>query len=701
MANETVRPFKWRTANNNNYVWVDSFMGTDSNTGRGTQLKPWRTLAAAFKVNGSTTYIVRGYFSEECLTAQNVHAPIGNYVNAAIFGDYPGAAIFDGGNNVKLDAFNGCQLGNVIVMNIPTKAVVDDGYAAYAGLGRAGGNNAVGGASYVYGLAGSSNVCKNAAMYMGALGANNGVNVQRCVFDAPLPCPQYKVSVIGVAASLTANLNNTFLNCRINNRQKKLTDTANQIVYKGLFANFDMVANDWQNNNSKNGTVYKNCLFGSDCDWYFLAAVAGSLDDKKYVKPAGWSGWTNAQRKQDLLNWMQSVDGTASGLADWSTDGCGMIAASCPTFTDCIFSAKTINQLMNKDYSPKLDANCWLEDGTYIGAIEPAQNIPFINANENAGLGSAGQPETWDETTLSGCLKINALTHELEVDDSAAASSVTGELFSKIIKLDVFTEQINAINATFNPQFLKRCAVAMKPSYTYGQTPVLGDIFGNAYNAGDTLVDGKYFVAGKILYNSIPYQAGNIIDVAIATASTFEAVDAGSKLYFINEMNIQDVVYARCRQSVYAYVKPRNTGVAAATENTLEEGGVYYNGGNKSIVHHGRTVAPGESFTCKETSDCYFTCEGDNNYQVAIMFDDSRVPDSSQWCPASLIGEYYVRKNSGAIVTDTYGVPYSSGNPRDVTTYPKSTIDRFYVQFAIFVQRPVKILDEEVVPNNE
>ena len=102
---------------------------------------------------------------------------------------------------------------------------------------------------------------------------------------------------------------------------------------------------------------------------------------------------------------------------------------------------------------------------------------------------------------------------------------------------------------------------------------------------------------------------------------------------------------------------------------------------------------PGESFVAKGDNET-FTCE-DADYEIGVMFDDSRVP-ASEWVPARMFGEYFVMKQSGAIRLDENGVPVSSGNYLAYQTTAnggysdqlrKSIISQRYVQFAIFVNQ--------------
>ena len=90
-----------------------------------------------------------------------------------------------------------------------------------------------------------------------------------------------------------------------------------------------------------------------------------------------------------------------------------------------------------------------------------------------------------------------------------------------------------------------------------------------------------------------------------------------------------------------------------------------------------------------------FSCSGDADYEVGIMFDDTRVP-SAEWVPAQNFGEYFVMKQTGAIRVDDDGVPVSSGNYLSFQTTAnggfsdqlrKTIINQRFVQFAIFVKK--------------
>ena len=115
--------------------------------------------------------------------------------------------------------------------------------------------------------------------------------------------------------------------------------------------------------------------------------------------------------------------------------------------------------------------------------------------------------------------------------------------------------------------------------------------------------------------------------------------------------------------------------------------------GSENITYHGRTIAPKESFVAVNDTEKFTAVT--TGYEVGIMFDDTRVPET-EWVSAQLFGEYFVWKRGGVIMQDEYGQAVSSGNYLSYQTTAnggysdrlrKSIINQAYVQFAIFVQK--------------
>ena len=206
------------------------------------------------------------------------------------------------------------------------------------------------------------------------------------------------------------------------------------------------------------------------------------------------------------------------------------------------------------------------------------------------------------------------------------------------------------------------------------------------YKAGDILPLGRYLVKGAVVYNDLPISANNIL-VVTEEGTTFVNDYEGyeSSLLLFTDINIQDVVYVRARGMIYTYIK---------ASDGLQSGGVYYNSGNKNITYRNRVIVPNESFVARETGET-FVCEGDENYEIGILFDDTRVPESV-WVPAQTYGEYFVGKQSGVIKVDNEGIPVSSGNPLSYQAskdggysdvLKKSILNQKYIQFALNIKK--------------
>lgn len=160
------KDYFWRTSISG-AVYVDSDSGDDIN-GDGTKTNPYQTLGRAYRGSATKpgTIVCRGFFSEDM--ADGNHA-------CAIYGEYPGAAIFDG-NNVY--TFYGFTIYNMIVNNCPAGNSLTTVYTAspfYAGCGRAGYSGDVG---YSF-IRITSLVSPAQIVFFGTVGTTGGTSVGR------------------------------------------------------------------------------------------------------------------------------------------------------------------------------------------------------------------------------------------------------------------------------------------------------------------------------------------------------------------------------------------------------------------------------------------------------------------------------------------------------------------------------------------
>lgn len=432
------------------------------------------------------------------------------------------------------------------------------------------------------------------------------------------------------------NNNNTFYNIPIEKRQMSLKHKANVVSH--IFSKVDLYINDMQ--------YFINSLFDKDCNWYYQDSA--KVDHKIEL------GGSYGEERLNLI---------LAAMDEWNVP-----ASSRPTFTDCIFSNQGANELFNDpdnyDFTLKLTSDAVLPNGGYIGAMPPAIHVPILSD-------STGKAETWDETTASGVVSIqnNEICYDPTLEESR------GEILSKVLTLDTSKLSLSAIYAIcFNNWAAQNIAIS--------EEAYLGD----TYTTADTLPIGKYVVRGNgVIYANSNYYNGDIVTVS-EDGTTF-AVEEGQSatLQAVIEPNIENVCYVRTSPTAYAYIK--------ASEG-LQRGGTYLNNGNKNITYRGRTIVPKESFVAVNDTDT-FSCDGDAEYKIAIIFDDTRVP-SQEWFSSLLFGESFVWKNKGVVKVDAEGNSISSGNPlsyankanggySDLLT--KTPINQQYVQFRISVSK--------------
>ncbi len=631
---------KWRTAptgtEGTTTVYVDSRFGSDL-FGIGTREKPYQSLGKAYRVTTTrpNKIICRGRFSE--MLADGNHA-------CEISGDYYGAATFDGAGYYILYGF---AHNKFIIVNtgLSTSGFsVHTGSLALAGVGCAHDVSSVGGAAVVHGVAGSSVMIDRASLYHGCIGGNtayNYVGVSR-----PRRNASYRLWIGGNGSGVVIN-HSTVYGAEIEDRSKNLAGT-NYIktCASTIFANFAMIANDIKVN-------YSDCLFAADARWYYLTSSHGGTGT---VIELPLEGETSLERQASLLEQLN---------AKYDEYEIAESSRYIPTFTNCIFSTQTSEEIFNnpskQDFTLREGSDAILSDIAYIGAFPPALNIPILDD-------STGIVGSWDELSASGCIAV--VDNTICLDESS--TSMSGEILSKIVKINPANCQLNGIFAPCIDKFTDYYA------YLNRQT-----ITGASYSAGDELPTGVYIVKGSVIYqgNNI---SNNSILVVSENNTTFADDNYTSTLLEVAHPNTMDAVYIRARSTIYAKI---------TASDGLQRGGIYLNIGDKDITYHGRRYVPGESFVAKNNTET-FSCD-DAEYEIAIMFDDTRVP-TSEWVPAQMFGEYFVMKKSGTIQLDTNGIPISSGNYLVYQTTAnggfsdqlrKSIINQSFVQFAIFVNK--------------
>lgn len=638
--------FYWRTAPTGTEgiqtVYVDSSIGSDSQ-GDGTRQNPYQSLGKAYRGGGTKPSLIvcRGRFSEQMQD--------GNH-STTINGDFYGAAVFDGADNYIIYGF---RHNNMIIINTGLgdySMTGVTGSGALAGVGGASRASNVGTANTVYGVGGSPALLDRTALYYGVIGGN--ASVRHLCVSRPKHNNTHRISLGGYQSNIALS-NGTVYGVKIEDRDKKKSGVNYKIqIVSTIFSDFAMIANDQP-------IVYTDCLFASDAKWYYLEGNSGNSGAHELEL----TGETSDEIKESLISAL---------TAKYDEFNIAESSRYFPTFTNCIFSKQTAYELFNNpdhcDFTLKINSDGIKNEYLYYGAFPPSLNVPILDD-------SSGVPYCWDEHTCDGCIVVSDNTICLD----ETSESKDGSIFSKIITLDPSKQQINAIYSLLIRKFTDYHLYMNKNTCT-----------GSSYYEGDILPLGRYIVKGSIIYNDIPISNNNIVVVTNEDTS-FINDNYESSLISVEDPNIQDVIYVRARGIIYKYIK---------SYDGLERGGVYYNSGNKNITYRNRVIVPNESFVAVNEIDT-FICEDDENYEIGIIFDDSRVP-SSDWVPAQCYGEYFVCKQSGVIKLDNKGVPVSSGNPLSFqtlsnggfsNTLKKSILNQKYIQFSLNVKKYDYITD--------
>lgn len=616
-----MRKFYWRTGGSG--IYVDSNLGNDL-LGDGSQQNPYQTLGRAWRGRSSKpgTIVCKGRFSEDMAD--------GNH-SAEIRADYYGAATFDGEGQYMIYGFS---VPNMIIMNccLPSPSLaVSTGSFSLAGVGRALYGSNVGYAYDVYGPACPQAFIGGSPLYFGAIGGNS--SVKNVVFWKPKRNPNNLCWYITYGGGDWVN-NITVYDVPITNRQK--CRNGNNTGYFGIsiFSKCDFYLDE--------PIKFNQCLFTSDCGWYYN----GTRYDSSIVQ-----------------------DPAAQGIL-----GINISESLRPKFTNCIFTDKTAEEIFNNpekgDMTLKLgteavgDVNGW---NSYYGAMPPAFNIPIKSD-------STGVPGSWDENSASGIITVT--DDRICIDETS--TDRRGEIYSKVIKLDINKYSIGGIFAKFSSKWNShKVRLGVQPS-----------ILGRTYTAGESMPIGKYIVIGEIIYRDANFLEGSVITV-LSEGDTFLSTGTlGSKVIEITDPNLDDVCWIRFAPAVFA--KIRHT-------DPLQAGGVYYNMGTSNVMYRSRIIAPGESFVAVNDTDTFVHPVNNPDYEIGIIFDDTRVP-TQEWIPAQLFGEFFVYRIGGVVQKDSLGVPISSGNLLSfqatssggyLNNITKSVIGSRYVQLRIKAEKDV------------
>lgn len=636
-----MRDYVWLTApsgtEGTTTVYVDSVFG-DDRQGTGYRTAPYKTLTKAWKAKETkpTTIVCRGLFSEQM--TEGTHA-------TNIYGDYYGAAIFDGQGKYLIYGYN---ISKLIVINAMSDSDVNvsSNNVRFRGVGRAFGASSVGaavGAAYVFGVGAPSAFVGNSGLYWGIIGGNTAV--KDVVYWKPYCSEETYLLTLGTLAQPCLNYCTVYDagfdeegNPTKMRKFPNASTTANGVVQSTIMSKVVIILNDQLQKN------FSSCLFAADCKYYYFEGE----NSKSGYTEISLDGVNREERGQYLIDRLTQL------YADKS------VAASkqyFPAFTNCIFSDQTAEELFNNPslgdmtLIPNCDADT--ENG-YLGALPPAKNIPILSD-------STGKKETWDERSASGCVVVS--DDKIYIDTNS--ESDRGSIMSKILTINPRTTQFNGIYAITSGKWNNGYILGSNDKYTatgenaiYEPTP---------YAEGASLPAGLYMVTeGEVIVDDYTYYRGE----AFKVASSYTLV--GGSAISVLEPNAGEVLYCRCRSAIYQY---------AEGGTVLTRGATYLNVSGENITYHGRSIADGESFVCMADGEVA-------DAKIAVVFDDDTVPPS-EWVPARFWGEYYVGKENGAIKYDAYGIPYGSGNIRtwNQKNLYKSVLDRKYVQFKIEVTK--------------
>lgn len=636
-----MRDYVWLTAPSDTEgtttVYVDSVFG-DDRQGTGYRTAPYKTLTKAWtaKETKPSTIVCRGLFSEQMTEGKH---------STNIYGDYYGAAVFDGQGKYLIYGYN---VSKLIILNAQSDSSVNvsTNTVRFRGVGRASSAGNVGIASVAHGVIGvgaPSAFVGNSGLYWGIIGGNTAV--KNIVYWKPFCSEETYLLTLGTLSQPCLNYCTVYDagfdalgNPTKMRKFPNASNTANGIVQSTILSKVVIILNDQLQKK------FASCLFAADCKYYYFEGE----NSKSGYTEISLDGVAKEERAQYLVDILTQL------YADKS------IAANkkyFPSFENCIFSDQTAEELFNNPERgdmtliPNCDADT--ENG-YLGALPPAKNVPILTD-------STGKKETWDERSASGCVVVS--DDKIFIDPNS--TSDRGSIMSKIITINPKTTQFNGIYAITSGKWNYGYILGSNDKYTTsGENAIYEPI---PYTEGDTIKAGLYMVTdGEVVIDDYIYSKGE----AFKVSADYTLV--GGSVVSVLEPNAGEVLYCRCRSVIYQYAEK---GAA------LTRGATYLNVSGEDVSYHGRKIVHGESFVCMSDGEVA-------DAKLAIVFDDDSVPPS-EWVPARFWGEYYVGKENGAIKYDAYGIPYGSGNIRtwNQKSLYKSVLDRKYVQFKIEVTK--------------
>lgn len=600
----------WRTVISN-AVYVDSNSGDDTN-GLGTQQSPYQTLGRAYRGSATKpgTIICRGYFSEDMAD--------GNH-SCAIYGEYPGAAIFDGKDTFTIYGFT---LYNLIVSNcIPGDGLttVYTGSSLYAGVGRANAGNV--GSAYnainFPGIAGSNCVFRNCGHYFGQVGGSGNKNV----ISNPKHNDTYKLFIWGNTNSTNWCIHGVKKEDRTNN--KNSTATGNNF-FKAIFTDVAFHINDH--------ITFNGCFFGSDCTW-----------------------WNQATGEQIILEGETSEEKIAFLQAKMAE--LGAANTNC-TLIDCVFLDKTAAEIYNNhelgDFTVRPEVT---EIPANVGVFGPALNITIPNS-EDLTVGK-GVNNAWDPD--SAVNNIGVENNEIILKDLDTTSFDESSIHSGLISIDVDKFNVRSLFTEMASKFDKQIVINDK------------EVAGERYELNTDLPQGKYIVKGSLLYKNMPFTDGDILTIVEDNTQCTESPEDSGEAYLVELVNpnIEVVVFIRMFSTFLD--------IQESTSHTLEKGRIYtilnaaadVTADTGRVLHKGsiiegdlvNTISSSENIRLGMLSDSnsdWCPCQTWGNLFVirdgnAIKKDDEGVPLSSGNANC-----YTASTNSGAIKSGYNDIPLNS-----------------------------------------
>lgn len=307
------------------------------------------------------------------------------------------------------------------------------------------------------------------------------------------------------------------------------------------------------------------------------------------------------------------------------------------------------------------------EISSLIGPYPTALNIAIRSSEElYPGIDITNM---WDPETMTNNITIE--NGEIILDTLEGEKDVLSSIYTGVIRIDTEKYNLSSLFTDLASKFDSKYVIIDK------------EVTGASITEGNILPIGKYIVKGEILYESTPFEDGDILTI------TQEQTTFTKGLNYDGEPEVVELLDPNLGVVVYMRTFPNLVEIASGTEVNLEEGKVYLVlespseatvGGRK--IYKGSIIDGANGLIVRSEA----------NVKLGVL--NSTL---TEWVPEQTIGNTFIIKNGGKISHDDDEIPLGSGNPNSYSSntsggaikagYNTPALNYPYVQFKLEVKK--------------